>query len=326
MTRPVSSRKSLPLLSTPMVPETSLEINMLREDFYNQVVPYRDTPKPYSLSVCGAPSHTIESGLMPAMHRPGGVDHFVRDVASTLLRNQHGWLEIVIEDETSSPFLFRVCHVIGVRCAPDGRVIQEIPENAEFAEWFQSNSIGNSSINLDPASMIHVAMPEDYPGQLIRRLFLELGEIRTLSMPDWAVEHVVGVTPDSPFFDVNEASRTHRLRTLQAALPIGWTARESLRVEGRQVNEYYLFWRELRFLHFVASMRERAEEALREVLTLAGELCGFTASVTAHGVYTPEAICEFMNQMQAGELSFEELTDIVLQQSSAEGSEGRRIV
>ena len=86
----------------------------------------------------------------------------------------------------------------------------------------------------------------------------------------------------------------------------------------RQVSEYYYHLRELWFLRFVASMRARAEEALCEVLALASQACGFTASVTAQGIYTPEEVEEIIRQFEAGELTFSAVLDIVWEEAKGD--------
>ena len=85
------------------------------------------------------------------------------------------------------------------------------------------------------------------------------------------MEKMTGQRRNAPAFDSGEATRTQRLRIAQATLPIGWTAREIYYGENRHLGDYYYYWRELRFLHFRSSIRERAEKALQQVLTFAGE-------------------------------------------------------
>ena len=69
--------------------------------------------------------------------------------------------------------------------------------------------------------------------------------------------------------------------------------------------------RELRFLHFLASLRSCAEDALRQVLTLAGDRCGFRASVTAFGVHTPDEVNLLIQRFEAGDLPFSAVNDIL---------------
>jgi len=75
------------------------------------------------------------------------------------------------------------------------------------------------------------------------------------------------------------------------------------------------YWRELRFLHFRASMRERAEEALRCVLALASERRGFEGSVTANGLHTPSEVRGFIEEFERGELAFSAVNDIIFEKA-----------
>ena len=64
-----------------------------------------------------------------------------------------------------------------------------------------------------------------------------------------------------PSFDLEEHVTKKELSVFQTALPVGWTARE-LYSRSRLTSDYYYFMRELRFLHYLVSMREMAIEAL----------------------------------------------------------------
>ncbi len=61
---------------------------------------------------------------------------------------------------------------------------------------------------------------------------------------------------------------------------------------------------------FRSSMRAQEEGALRQVLAIAGKECGFTASVLAYGVYTPDEVEGFIRQFEAGNLTLSAVTDI----------------
>ena len=136
------------------------------------------------------------------------------------------------------------------------------------------------------------------------------------------MEQITGQRRNAPAFDSGEASRTARLRVAQAALPIGYTARENYYGGNRCLGEYYYYWRELRFLHFRSSMRERAEQALRQVLTVAGAKCGFDAHVTARGMYTPVEVEGIIEKYEAGDIPFSAVTDLIFERpNSVQSSE-----
>ena len=63
-------------------------------------------------------------------------------------------------------------------------------------------------------------------------------------------------------------------------------------------------------------MRESAEKALQQVLTVAGEHCGFEAHVTARGLYTPSEVGEIIKKYEAGDLPFSAATDVIFERAN----------
>ena len=297
---------------------------MLYDDFGNRIIPHRHQGRVYVVSSEDISGHLIERALELG-RGPSGVDRFIRSVALSLLSSHEVWIELIVDGDDMKQLPFQVCEVNGVRRTAAGSLIQEIPDKAVLPEWFQMKGVSNQALELDPDLMVHVTLPKAYPSELLARVVRALADVKSFVPPKWAIEQSAGISSDAPRFDANEADRTNRLYVLQAAQPIGWAARESLLGESRQINEYYLDWRELHFLHFVASMRECAESGLREVLRLAGRQCGFSASVTAHGVYTPKEVCGFMHQFQAGELSLSAVDEIIFQRTITAESRQRRV-
>ena len=173
--------------------------------------------------------------------------------------------------------------------------------------------------------MVHVHLPDKYPSKLLEKIIADLVGVDSnynLS-PPWFMEQITGQRKDAPAFDSGEASRTQRLRVAQATVPIGWAARENHYGENRYLGDYYYYWRELRFLHFRSSMRERAEQALRQVLTVAGAKCGFDAHVTARGMYTPVEVEEIIEKYEAGNIPFSAMTDIIFERPNSTQSSER---
>ena len=297
---------------------------MLYDDFRNRVLPHWNRGAVYVLSAENIAERLVEEALDIDRGSPG-VDPFIQSVSRGLLRSHEVWIELILDDSGKDQPPFRVCEVNGVKRTAAGGLIQVIPDKAELPEWFQVKGPSKQVLELDPDLMVHVTLPQAYPSELLRGVVGALGEVKPFVSPKWAIEQSAGISSDAPRFDANEADRTNRLYVLQAAQPIGWAARESLLGESRQINEYYLDWRELHFLHFVASMRECAESGLREVLKLAGRLCGFTASVTANGVYTPEEVRGYMRQFQAGELSLSAVDELIFQRTITAESRQRRV-
>ena len=161
---------------------------------------------------------------------------------------------------------------------------------SELPDWFKPGDGWEGPVQLDSDSMVHVTLPTEYPRELLHRVVSDLAEIPFTSTPAWALENPEGNMRSETPHDVGEAHRTNRLRTLQAASPIGWPAREMYFGTSRVVSDYYLIWRELKFLHFLATVRSCAESALGQVLSLVDQQCGFSVSVTARNVYTPDDV------------------------------------
>ena len=167
--------------------------------------------------------------------------------------------------------------------------------------------------------MVHTCLPDKYPSRLIGKIVEDLAEIdlNYNMMPTWVMEQMTGQRRNAPAFDSGEATRTQRLRIAQATLPIGWTAREIYYGENRHLGDYYYYWRELRFLHFRSSIRERAEKALQQVLTFAGEKCSFEAQVTARGLYTPAEVEEIIEKYESGNIPFSVVTNIIFESANS---------
>lgn len=322
----MSDRRSRWFPSAPTKWVSSFQTQLLYEDFHNAVVPYRREPEAYDVSSEGIPSYALEESLTLGEHGRG-LDGFVRAIASRLLTRHEAWIEVAFEDDggrRSAPF--RVCEVDGVTRTPAGDLIQSMPAPEELPEWYSRDVEWEREIELDPNRMIHVTLPDAYPGQLLNEVVRGLAAIELEITPPWVMEHWTGQRPDVPPYDVSEAIRTQRLRVAQAALPIGWTGREIFLGSNRELGDYHHYWRELRFLHFRASMRERAEEALRQILALASQRCRFDVRVTAHGIHTPDQVRAVIEAFEVGELAFSTINDVIFENADGAAPQTRRVV
>ena len=291
----------------------STQTYLLLQDFNLHVVPHRYDGRAYEVSVQGISSSLVNKALS-LRNRGRGADSFVSAVASTLLTEREAWLKVAIKPDAQDGLPFRPLLVHGVRRAENGHLIQEVPvsessnypSNGEPRRQFER-------IELDEDRMIHVRLPDKYPGRLLQKIVEDLVEIDSNDnlMPPWVMEQMTGQRKNAPAFDPGEATRTQRLRIAQATLPIGWTAREIYYGANRHLGDYYYYWRELRFLHFRSSIRECAENALHQVLTMARANCGFEAHVTALGLYTPAEVEEIIKEYEAGDIPFSLVTDII---------------
>ena len=306
---------------------SSTETDFLFQDFHNHIVPYRHGPDPYGLSTEGIPAQQVEAALSLGDYA-WRLEGFLRAVASRLLTHHEVWLEVTFEDGNGNRTPFQVCEVDGVRQTEEGNLIQELPSLHELPDWSwdRGDDEWEEEVELDADRMVQVRLPDAYSSHLLMQVVRDLAEVDTNMIPARVIEQLTGQRQDAPAFDASEAYRTERLRILQAALPIGWTAREIFFGSGRQVSDYYHYWRELRFLHFRASMRTRAEEALRQVLTLACERCGFAASVTAHGLYAPHEVQELIRKFEAGEFAFAEMHDLISEKANNKQVEQGRVL
>ena len=299
---------SIPKLATNW--HDSFHTHMLLQDFNSRVTSSFADPRAYELNSACRPSYEIERGLT-LDHRHAGVSDFITGVATRLLTDQEVWIEVFIDDRHAADSPFQLAEVNGVKRIKAGTLVQEIPERTHLPEWFDVEYEDNQRVELDPSRMIQVVMPESYPSKAIQRVVRELSEVGTSLVPDWFLEQLREHKASTTQFDAKETSRTSRTIALRAAMPIGWATREATQTGSRLVNDYYYFLRELRFLHFVASMRESAEAALRQVLGIASDLCGLEVSVTAHGSLAPEQINAYIRQLELGQVSFDDLAYVI---------------
>lgn len=323
----MTSRLSMP---TPMrVADTSSVPSavayMLEDDVSKGVVPYGRQGHVYT--VAGA--SRVDSGYLDALRLNDGygdVDAFVRTVGVWLFDEHELWFEVFEEVESGKEVPFAIAPVNNVVFDRNGRIFQQLPPLESLPEWVQPDDRWGQRIELDRDRLVRVSLPENHPEKRVSGIKRDLADIPLLTRPDWFMEQVSGQSTDGPAFDFSEAARTDRLAVLQAALPIGWSGREMLMSTDRNINDYYLNLRELRFLHFLASLREEAEGALRDVLTIGRSLSGVTAEVTAHDLCTPADISRYIHQFEAGELSFSKVTDIIYQKPGLAKVERRRVV
>ena len=322
----MTSRNSRWFLHEPKMWLNSPQTYLLLDDFNLHLVPHRSEGDAYELSVC-APKGISSGRIKEAISlwdNSTGADSFVSALASTLLTEHEAWLEVIFKPDDRDGLPFRPLLVHGVRKTATGNLIQEMPtlESTGSLDYPHQGGAERQieTIELDERRMVHACLPAKYSSKLLKKLVEDLVEVDTndiLTSP-WVIEKMTEQRGNAPAFDPSEATRTQRLRIAQAALPIGWTAREIYYGENRHLGEYYYYWRELRFLHFRSSMRERAEGALRKVLTLAGEECGFEAYVTARGLFTPTEVEGIISEYEAGEIPFSKMNDIIYESDSSE--------
>ena len=305
----------------------SPEARLMLEDFDLQVVPYRMDGDAYRLSAQGI-SLTDVNRSLELGQRGDGVDGFVRTVANDLITYHEVWLEITFgDDEHGHPF-FRVFPVYGVKQESSGRLVQRVPVRNRPNLPGNDQSNQTVEIELDTERIIGASLPDDYPGILMTEVVNRLVEARTsfALLPNWVKEQMAGHRQDAPHYDSEAAIRTERLRIIQAASPIGWTAREIYYGDGRHLGDYYYYWRELWFLHFRSSLRACAEEMLRRVLTLAGSRCGFTTQATAVGLYLPTEVEALISRFEAGEIAFTSINDIIFENADSPFAVERQVV
>ena len=310
--------------STPAMWIDSSQTHLLYQDFDARVVPYRHDPEAYVLSTKGAPSYEVDRAL--SLRDAVDLNGFLRTVATKLLTTHEVWLEVSFEDESREQTPFSVAEAGGVRRTTEGGLVQQLPNSDELPEWYRDDGEWGTVLELDADRMVHVRLPEAYPSDVLAQVITDLAEIEFNLTPPWVTEQWAERQGGSPPYDAREASRTHQLRLAQAALPIGWTARELFLGPNRAVSDHYHYLRELRFLHFLASLRYCAEDALRRVLTLAGERCGFKASVAALGVHTPNEVNALIQKFESGNLPFSAVNDILFESGKDARSQERSVL
>ena len=304
----------------------SINAHMLLEDFENNVVPYRRHDEPYELQVNGLPKNLVSDTL--ELSRSGdGVENFVKGVASTLLMKRGAWLEIFFNDPDTDRLPFRVFPVTGVRQTQTGNWVRNpgIPDGPAF--WaLNSNERSNSPIAVNIERLIQVHLPERYSSEVLAEVTQGLVETDSVSSlrRQRELESLIHSNGRSSPGNLGESYRTEKLRVAQAGLPIGWTGRE-IYSRDSAFTEYFYYWRELRFLHFRASMRERAEGALCQVLDIAGPHSGFEASVTSSRLYSPSEVEGLIKKFEEGEIPFTETFNIMREMSETFPAHTREI-
>ena len=324
----MTERRSYPVPPSPKAWDNNSMTSTLQwlcQDVHDRIIPNWSQKEPYEISSDALPWHKISSGLEIGQYAQG-VEDFILGVTLHLLMNHEIWIEVALDSGKGEDPPFRVHEANRVERDKSGRLIQLIPDQSELPAWIQSDHHWPQTVDLDHDRMVCVRLPSAYPEKVLRKIMIELTDIEPLLPPSWVYREVNGTLPNASIYNVNEAEWNSRLLTFKVSDPIGWTAREGLRGTGRRLNDYYYTLRELRFLHFIASLRQSAEQALREVLTIAGDLCGFKASVTANGVYSPEDVCRLIAKFESGKLTFSELPDILFQRPSAQDLMPRIVV
>ena len=328
MGRTVTNRRSYPVPPKPTAWDShsiSCMLQWLYQDVSNRVIPNWSQNTPYEISTQAFPEYEVERGLDMGQYAQG-VEDFILGVTLHLLMNHEVWIEVASDSGEGDEPRFRVHEANRVERDKGGRLIQHIPHQSEMPAWVQSDRPWPPVVELDPAQMVHVQLPSAYPSELLLTIMVELAGIEPLLPPSWVHQTVDGTMPNISIYSVNEAHWQSRLLALMVSQPIGWTAREGLRGPGRRLNDYYYTLREMRFVHFIAALRERAEHALRQVLSIAGDVCGFDASVTAFGVYTPNEVLDLIERFQQGEITLADSLDIVFQRDTDVNPLQRRVV
>ena len=282
--------------------------SMLEQDFSTRIVPYRNGPDAdaYVLSAEGASVSSIERSL--ALGSGMGVDNLVRRTALRLFADREAWLEVAFGDEGERDGVppefrgagFRLFEADGVRRTAAGALVQDVMAPDDLPPGYRHEGAWEPKAALDAERMVQASLPGEYPVATLVQVFGDLAAIGAEGEPDWLMQRAVDPPTGAAAVDAGEFHRTQRLSIIQSTSPIGWPARDAFYGPHGQLGEYYRLWRELRFLHFIASMRASAEDALRRVLALAGARCGFSASVTAYGVRTPHEVEEVMHGFEAG--------------------------
>ena len=304
---------------------SSFQTDLLLQDFQLQVVPYRSRPAAYRSSTSGISENELSRSLS-LDHHQRRLNGFVRSVATRLLTDHEVWIEVAqgVENPDNAPF--SLLAVEGVKRTKTGTLVQVLPCLDKLPDWYNPGDDWPLEIELETDRMVHVDLPTNYPSGRLIQVVQRISEVRAAPLSRSFGDLPQGQTGGTSVIDDGAAMRAERLAVSHAALPIGWTARESSYRDPRQMNDYYYHLRELRFLLFLSSMRACAEDALKRVIELAGERCGFTANVTAHGVYTPADVEKFIQEFQDGKLTFSAVREIIHETGKEEYSDTRNVV
>ena len=283
-------------------------LNMLYEDYQAQLVPIAKSPV-YDLAVAWTDVNSVLDSLsLEENHR--GVDSFLKDVGMRLLLRGEVWLYMLFGQEHEGRGHFMVFEITGVRPGRNGTLVQMPPDVNHVPEYLSSRNSWAHASELDLSRVIRVTLPDAYPFPVLSKVVGQLSRMHFPETPKWASDEAAGQGRDNPRYDVQEAYRTFQIFLSQVVREIGWTAREEFMETYTCTNQYYWSVRNLIFQHFLASMRERAEVAVSQVLSIAGSRCGFAATVSAHGAYTAAEIEQLIHQFKEGGISFSDAASI----------------
>jgi len=297
---------------------------MLLKDFQLQFVPYTTSISPYNLTVAWKSVHAVSNSLTLGSER-GGVNDFMREIGERLLLRSEVWLYLMFNDEHCGQGPFMVFEITGVQQKANGTLVQSgskidhVPVNFPW-----QNSLSRET-ELDVSRVIHVVLPDAYPVDVLAKVISDLSRLDSFAaMSPWPKEQESEQSSGASLWDREAANRTLRLRRLQVARAIGWNAREEFLAPNTFLSGYYRALRSLQFLHFIASMRERVERAVKQVLTIAGSRCGFSASVVANGVYTAAEVEDLITLFKSGGIEIPEVSKIQFGRSEVHTANLRR--
>ncbi len=285
--------------------ERSLTCYILGEDLHLSVFPFQDEQQHVTLSVLRGDEEAVRRAVALAIseERDTGwfaqrFGDFVRSAAQIAVAYGDASYEIVFERgrlrgaarEPDSEFSFGIDPIMPTTLHHIfGRPVQIIP-GADAKEW------GRRLIWLDKSSTFTLTLPGIPPGRW-RRMMEALATLDQGSHDATLLNR--------PGFEFRTQQEFLRASQLLITCPIPWVQRGSLRPES--MSEFYGLYKWLLMKRFVFRLRERVVSLLNDILSAAGRVKGFSATVSVSSLPRAEDVDRAISDLLAGQDSTENL-------------------
>ena len=230
-------------------------------------------------------------------------------------------------------FAGAICHFIA-NCAVHLLIYEtDTCEIVYLSEPENGKTVGFELVPINPYTILYRGnslsqfLPDDHSTNLRERRRMELRPEHTLTFKlpagirgklDAVMESMSILGPTSPEFFMKEleagsrktlydVARHQHLRNVALARitrDLGWDARGSLE---KEVSEYYLVYRHIKFERFKIELRDSILDTLNAGLDLAGRQLGFSTKITLKGLPTFDDVQTAHNHLAKGDVPFGEI-------------------
>lgn len=144
------------------------------------------------------------------------------------------------------------------------------------------------------------------PAELERARARSIAALQTLDSMRTSELMLEGLKGGGPPIDFGEIRRAETEAVAAATRPIGWNARDP-----RPYNGFHLTYRQLQFERFLCELRDVLVGFAQEVITKAGRMLNFEASLVVEGLPTVEDIERAESELAEGKRPFVDIMSSV---------------